>query len=102
MKILFTADPYANIPAIHPKTEVFPFDVFQETVDQEKPDYVVVRITEDIYRSGGMNGLFWNDFRYIPNCGSRIQEEALEQATISIRNGSLVETFNSIYQVMPI
>ena len=39
------------------------------------------RITEDIYLSGGMNGLFWNDFRYIPNCGTRVREEAKEQAS---------------------
>ena len=38
------------------------------------------RITEDIYLSGGMNGLFWNDFRYIPNCGTRVRAEAGEQA----------------------
>jgi len=37
-------------------------------------------ITEDIYLSGGMNGLFWNDFRYIPNCGTRVRAEAGEQA----------------------
>lgn len=39
-----------------------------------------VQITEGIYLSGGMNGLFWNDFRYIPNCGTRVQAEAREQA----------------------
>ena len=39
------------------------------------------RITEAIYLSGGMNGLFWNDFRYIPNCGTRVREEAKEQAS---------------------
>ena len=38
------------------------------------------RITEDIYLSGGMNGLFWNDFRSIPNCGTRVRAEAKEQA----------------------
>lgn len=38
------------------------------------------KITEDIYLSGGMNGLFWNDFRYIPNCGTRVRAEAREQA----------------------
>ena len=38
------------------------------------------RITEDIYLSGGMNGLFWNDFRHIPNCGTRVRAEAGEQA----------------------
>lgn len=39
------------------------------------------RITEDIYLSGGMNGLFWNDFRCIPNCGTRVRAESTEQAT---------------------
>ena len=39
-----------------------------------------VPITERIYLSGGMNGLFWNDFHYIPNCGTRVQAEAREQA----------------------
>jgi len=38
------------------------------------------KITEDIYLSGGMNGLFWNDFRSIPNCGTRVRAEAREQA----------------------
>jgi len=38
------------------------------------------RITEDIYLSGGMKGLFWNDFRFIPNCGTRVRAEAGEQA----------------------
>ena len=38
------------------------------------------RITEDIYLSGGMNGLFWNDFRSIPNCATRVRAEAEEQA----------------------
>jgi predicted phosphodiesterase len=38
------------------------------------------RITEDIYLSGGMKGLFWNDFRCIPNCGTRVRAEAIEQA----------------------
>ena len=38
------------------------------------------RITEDIYLSGGMNGLFWGDFRSIPNCGTRFRAEAKEQA----------------------
>lgn len=37
------------------------------------------RVTEDIYLSGGMGDLFWNDFRYIPNCGTRLQAEAGEQ-----------------------
>lgn len=39
------------------------------------------RITEEIYLSGGMNGLFWNDFRCIPNCGTRVSAESTEQAT---------------------
>lgn len=38
------------------------------------------RITEGIYLSGGMDGLFWNDFRCIPNCGTRIRAEARKQA----------------------
>lgn len=38
------------------------------------------RITEDIYLSGGMNGLFWGDFRSIPNCSTRVRAEAKEQA----------------------
>ncbi|MFQ3577665.1 MAG: hypothetical protein SNJ52_01465 [Verrucomicrobiia bacterium] len=38
-------------------------------------------VTEDIYLSGGMNGLFWNDFRCIPNCGTRVRAESIEQAT---------------------
>jgi len=37
-------------------------------------------VTEAIYLSGGMNGLFWNDFRFIPNCGTRVRAEAKEQA----------------------
>jgi predicted phosphodiesterase len=37
-------------------------------------------VTEDIYLSGGMGGLFWNDFRFIPNCGTRVRAEAKEQA----------------------
>ena len=39
-----------------------------------------VEVSEEVYRSGGMGGLFWNDFRFIPNCVTRIQEEAMEQA----------------------
>lgn len=39
-----------------------------------------VRVTEDIYLSGGMDGLFWNDFACIPNCATRLFEEAAEQA----------------------
>jgi hypothetical protein len=27
-----------------------------------------------------MKGLFWNDFRCIPNCGTRVRAEAIEQA----------------------
>ena len=38
------------------------------------------RISEDIYLSGGMNGLFWNGFRFIPNCAMRVRDEAKEQA----------------------
>ena len=47
-----------------------------------EPDLHVrgIRITKDIYHSGGMDGLFWNDFRFIPNCATRIQAEAEEQA----------------------
>lgn len=37
-------------------------------------------VTETIYLSGAMNSLVWNDFRYIPNCGTRVQAEAREQA----------------------
>jgi predicted phosphodiesterase len=39
------------------------------------------RINDEIYFSGGMNGLFWSDFRYMPNCGTRVREEAIEQAS---------------------
>ena len=39
-----------------------------------------VELTESIYHSGGIGGVYWNDFRYIPNCATRIQEEAKEQA----------------------
>ena len=37
-------------------------------------------VTETIYLSGGMGRLYWNDFRYIPNCGTRLQAEARNQA----------------------
>lgn len=37
-------------------------------------------ITEAIYLSGGEGRVYWNDFRYIPNCGSRLHAEAKEQA----------------------
>jgi predicted phosphodiesterase len=37
-------------------------------------------VTERIYLSGGMGGLFWRDFEYIPNCGSRLQADARDQA----------------------
>ena len=39
-----------------------------------------VEVTEEVYLSGGMDGLYWRDFRYIPNCATRIQEEARAQA----------------------
>ena len=39
-----------------------------------------VEVTEAIYLSGGMDGLFWNDFRFIPNCATSIREEARAQA----------------------
>ncbi|MFZ4778938.1 MAG: hypothetical protein ACOYM3_26530, partial [Terrimicrobiaceae bacterium] len=39
-----------------------------------------VEVTEAIYLSGGMDGLFWNDFRFIPNCATGIREEARAQA----------------------
>lgn len=39
-----------------------------------------IEVSEDIYLSGGMNGLFWNDFRAIPNCATRLHDEAREQA----------------------
>lgn len=47
-----------------------------------EPDLYVggVPVTEKIYLSGGMSGLFWNDFAYIPNCGSRVRAEAKEQS----------------------
>jgi len=49
------------------------------------------RITEDIYLSGGMNGLFWNDFRYIPNCGTSVRSESHAQATgIAVRMDSAI------------
>ena len=38
------------------------------------------KITEDIYLSGGLNELYWNDFLYIPNCGTRVRADAGEQA----------------------
>ena len=179
MKILFTADIHLNIPARHPRTELYAYDVFKGIIDQENPDVVVVagdigspkraadhlaeirslagdrllaitlgnhdfwldslghaqytsidqavtrywqepardigavlldrenadlgdfmivggyghfdlglaepdlhirgvRITKEIYLTGG---LFWNDFRFIPNCGTRVHVEAQEQAT---------------------
>ena len=37
-------------------------------------------VTEDVYLSGGIGGLFWNDFRYIPNCGTLLHEESRDQA----------------------
>lgn len=39
-----------------------------------------VKVTREDYLFGGIKGLFWNDFRYIPNCASRLAEEAAEQA----------------------
>ena len=39
-----------------------------------------VEVTKSIYLSGGMGGLYWGDFRYIPNCAIGIREEAREQA----------------------
>ncbi len=39
-----------------------------------------VEVTEEIYLTGGMNGIFWNDFRWIPNCATSICAEAREQA----------------------
>lgn len=38
------------------------------------------RVTEDVYLSGGMGGLFWNDFCYIPNCAASLKAEARIQA----------------------
>ena len=38
------------------------------------------RVTETAYLSGGMGGIFWNDFRFIPNCGTRVRAEAEAQA----------------------
>ena len=37
-------------------------------------------ITKSIYLSGGVGRLYWNDFRDIPNCSTRMQAEAREQA----------------------
>lgn len=49
------------------------------------------RITEDIYLSEGLNGLFWNDFRYIPNCGTSVQSESHAQAAgIAVRMDSAI------------
>lgn len=39
-----------------------------------------VPVTENIYLSGGMNGIFWNDFRRIPNCAAALTDEARLQA----------------------
>ena len=51
------------------------------------------QITEDIYLSGGMGGLFWNDFRYIPNCGTRLHAEAKEQAaSLAARMDAAIES----------
>jgi len=44
-----------------------------------------MEVTEAIYLSGGMNGLFWNDFRFIPNCATRVKAEAAEQAAALAR-----------------
>lgn len=38
------------------------------------------RITREIYLEGGFGSLFWNDFRLIPHCAERLDEEALAQA----------------------
>lgn len=47
-----------------------------------EPDLYVrgVPVTERNYLSGGMNGLFWNDFARIPNCGTQLRAEAALQA----------------------
>jgi predicted phosphodiesterase len=39
-----------------------------------------ISITERIYLSGGMNGLVWKDFWYVPGCRTRLQAEARAQA----------------------
>jgi len=39
-----------------------------------------VPITREIYLSGGFGRLYWNDFRWIPHCGTRVQTEARAQA----------------------
>jgi predicted phosphodiesterase len=46
------------------------------------PDLVIEgrKVTKAMYLSGGINGLFWNDFRNIPNCAPRLFDEAAEQA----------------------
>lgn len=47
-----------------------------------EPDLYVrgVPVTEKNYLSGGMSGLFWNDFARIPNCGTQLRAEAAAQA----------------------
>lgn len=37
-------------------------------------------VTESTYLSGGIDGLFWNDFQFIPNCTQRVKAEAAKQA----------------------
>ena len=39
-----------------------------------------LRITEQIYLSGRLGGLSWKDFPNIPNCGTRLQADARDQA----------------------
>jgi predicted phosphodiesterase len=39
-----------------------------------------LRVNERIYLSGRLGGLTWKDFPNIPNCGTRLQADAREQA----------------------
>ena len=56
-----------------------------------------IEVTEDTYLSGGMDGLFWNDFRYIPNCARGIREEAREQADgIALRMDAAIAAGKSL------
>ena len=58
-------------------------------------------VTERIYLSGGMGGLRWRDFEYIPNCGSRLQADAREQAkSIAIRLDQAIATGKRVLATM--
>jgi 3',5'-cyclic AMP phosphodiesterase CpdA len=39
-----------------------------------------IPITKEIYLTGGLGGIFWNDFAYIPSCTERLAIEAEKQA----------------------